>query len=179
MALAPVARPHLLAVLEGVMAPNVSPAETEAFRAWIQGGAAREGFGPVEAIVGNNCASCHGQGGQFPRMASFEDLRPLALQEASDGPYASLGARTLHLVLFPLAFLVAGLGYLRRTSWTGRRLLLGGCALAVLFDTGQWWLRQEHPELLWAAWMGTAALAGAMGMLIAVVLRDLWGLPPK
>ena len=179
LALVPAAQPRLLAVLEGVMAPNVSPAETAAFRAWLQGGATREGFGPVEAIVANNCASCHGQGGQFPRMASFEDLRPLALEEACDGLYTLIGARALHLVLFPLAFLVAGLGYLRRTSWTGRRLLLGGCTLAMLSDTRLWWLRQGRPELLWAAWMGAVALAAAMVTLLAVVLRDLWSSPPE
>ena len=177
--LVPATRPRLLAVLEGAMAPKVSPAESDAIRAWIQSGATREGFGTVAAIVGNNCASCHGQGGQFPRVTSFEDLRLLALEAASGGLYALLGARALHLVLFPLVFLVAGLGYLRRTAWTGRRLLLGGCALTVLFDAGQWWLRQGRPELLWAAWMGATALAAAMATLVAVVLRDLWSSPPE
>ena len=43
--LVPATRPRLLAVLEGAMAPNVSPAESDAIRAWIQSGATREGFG--------------------------------------------------------------------------------------------------------------------------------------
>jgi len=175
MAASPAARPRLLAGPEGVMAPNVSPAETGAFRTWIQGGATRSDFGPVEAIVANNCASCHGPGGEFPRLTRFEDLRPLVLEEASGGLYAMLGARSLHLVLFPLVFLVAGIGFLRRTGWAGRRFLLGGCALAVLFNAAQWWLRQGRPEALWASWTASALLAGAFLALVGVVLRDQWG----
>jgi len=172
---APAARPRLLAVLEGVMAPNVSPPETGAFRKWIEGGATRSDFGPVEAILANNCASCHGPGGQFPRLTSFEDLRPLALEEASGGLYAMIGARSLHLVLFPLVFLVAGLGFLRRTGWAGRRFLLGACALVVFFNAAQWWLRQGRPEALWASWTATALLAVAFLALVGVVIRDQWG----
>jgi hypothetical protein len=175
MTATPAARPRLLAVLEGAMAPNVSPAETETFRSWVQGGATRVGSGPVETIVANNCASCHGPGGEYPRIASLEDLRPLALEEASGGLYAMLGARALHLVLFPAVFLVAGIGFLRRTQWAPRRILLGACALAVLFNAVQWWLRQGRPEALWASWAGSAALTVGMALLVAVVLRELWG----
>ena len=171
----PGARPRLMAVLEGVMAPNVSPAEVAAFRTWMEGGATQEGFGPVEVIVANNCASCHGPGGQFPQITGYRDLRPLAMEEASDGFYATLGARTLHLALFPLVFLVAAFGYLRRTTWAWRRFLLGGCGAAVLFDAGQWWMRQGSPGGPWAVWTASAILASAMLALIAVVLRDLWG----
>jgi cytochrome c553 len=171
----PAAQPRLLAALEGIMAPNVSAAETETFRAWIQSGARREDFGPVEAIVANNCARCHGQGGQYPRMASFEDIRPLALDDGSHDLYAMIGTRTLHLALFPLVFLVAVFGYLRRTTWAHHWTLAGGCVVAVLFDMGQWWLRQGRPENLWTAWMAAAALAVSMSALVAVVLRNLWG----
>ncbi|HEY3399047.1 MAG TPA: hypothetical protein VGK03_00315 [Geothrix sp.] len=178
-ALAPAARPRLMAVLEGVMAPNTSPAEVALFRAWMQGGATREGFVPVEAVVANNCASCHGSGGQFPRIASYEDLRPLALEEASEGLYATIGARGLHLAGFPLIFLVAAFGYLRRTAWVGRKTLTGGCAVAVLFDAGQWWLRQGHPGHAWAAWAGMIMLALAFLALVAVVLVGLWRGPAE
>jgi hypothetical protein len=169
------AQPRLLVVLEGLMAPNVTPAETQAFRTWIQGGATKEGFGPVQAIVVSNCANCHGPGGADPAITGYRDLLPLALEEGSSGLYAMLGTRTLHLFLFPLAFLVAALGYLRRSTWRGRTPLLGACALAVVFDVGQWWLRQGRPEAPWAAWVGSGALAAAMAAVVAVVLRELWG----
>lgn len=171
---APPARSRLMAVLAGVMAPNVSPAEVEAFQVWVRGGATREGFARVEPIVSNNCASCHGQGGQFPRLVSYEDLHPLAMEEASDSLYALIGAKVLHLALFPLVFLVASGAYLRRTAWPHRRPLIGASALAVALDAAQWSVRQGRPELLWAAWMAAAALAGTMALLVSVVLRDLW-----
>ena len=171
---APAARPRLMAVLEGVMAPNTSPAEAAVFRTWVQGGATREGFAPVEAIVTNNCASCHGDGGQFPRITSYEDLRPLALEEASDSLFATIGARGLHLAVFPLIFLVAAVGYLRRTAWASRRILMGGCAVAVLFDMGQWWLRQGHPGAAWAPWVALVLLATTYLALTGMVLADLW-----
>ncbi|WP_243305096.1 hypothetical protein [Geothrix oryzisoli] len=174
MAQAPAAQPRLLAVLEGVMAPNTSPAEVAVFRTWIQGGATREGFAPVEAIVTNNCASCHGPGGQFPRVTGYDDLRPLALEEASDGLFATIGTRGLHLAVFPLVFLVVAFGYLRRTGWKGRNVLMGGCAVAVLFDAGQWWLRQGHPGHAWAAWTGMILLALTFLTLAGVILKELW-----
>lgn len=170
----PPARSHLIAVLEGVMAPNTNPAQVAVFRTWVQGGATREGFAPVEAIVANNCASCHGDGGQYPRLTSYEDLRPLALEEASESLYATIGARGLHLVAFPLVFLAAAVLYLRRASWSGRKALMGASAVAVLFDMGQWWLRQGRPGHAWAAWTGMVMLALAFLALVGAVLKDLW-----
>ncbi|HEY3270407.1 MAG TPA: hypothetical protein VGJ89_04260 [Geothrix sp.] len=176
---APAAQPRLLAVLEGVMAPNTSLAEMAVFRTWIQRGATREGFAPVEAIVTNNCASCHGSGGQFPRITGYDDLRPLALEEASEGLFATIGARGLHLVAFPLAFLAAAVLYLRRTGWPRRRMLMAGCAIAVLFDAAQWWLRQGHPGHAWAPWAALGLLAATYLALACVVLADLWRGPAE
>ncbi len=171
---APPGRSRLMAVLEGVMAANTTPAETERFRAWVTSGATREGFVQVESVVANNCASCHAPGGQFPRLARFEDIRPLALEAAPEGLLGLIDARTLHLIGFPLLFLVAVGGYLRRTAWPRRRLLMGGCALAVVFNAGQWWLRQGRPEALWAPWTAATALALTMSALVSVVLSELW-----
>lgn len=168
------ARSRLIAVLEGVMAPNTNPAQVAVFQTWVQGGATREDYPPVEAIVANNCASCHGEGGQYPRLARYEDLRPWALDEASEGLYATIGDRGLHLFAFPLVFLAAAVIYLRRTAWKGRRAFMGACAVAVLFDASQWWLRQGHPGHAWAAWTGMILLALAFLILVAVVLADLW-----
>lgn len=175
----PSASPRLLAVLEGVMAPNVSPAETARFKAWVEAGATREGFAPVEAVVANNCASCHGEGGQFPRIMGFEDLRPLALEADSEGLGAIVDARSLHLFVFPLIFLVVAGVYLRRIAWAGRKVILGGSVLAVLFDVSQWWLRQGRPEALWAAWTGIGLLALAMAAMAAVVLKEMWTTPSR
>jgi len=175
----PAAQPRLIAVLEGVMAPNTSPAETAVFRTWVQGGATREGFAPVEAIVANNCASCHSPGGQFPRITSYDDLRLLVLEEASDSLFATIGTRGLHLAAFPLVFLLAAVVYLRRTGWKGRTILMGGCAVAVLFDAGQWWLRQGRPEALWVSWTAAGLLALAFVTLAGVVLKELWSTSAK
>lgn len=173
-AVTPPAQSHLIAVLEGVMAPNTNPAQVAVFQTWVQGGATREGYAPVDAIVTNNCASCHGDGGQYPRLTSYEDLRPLALEGASEGLYATIGARGLHLFAFPLVFLTAAVLYLRRTAWSGRRALMAGCVVAVAFDAGQWWLRQGHPGHGWAAWTALALLAAAYLALTITVLADLW-----
>ena len=171
----PPRRSRLVAVLEGVMAGNVTPGETERFKAWVASGATQEGFAQVESVVTNNCASCHGQGGQFPRVTSFADLRPLALEAAPEGLAGLMDVRTLHRIGFPLIFLVAVGAYLRRTAWPRRKALMGGCALAVLFDAAQGWVRQGRPEALWVAWTALGGLAVAMTVLAAVVLSELWG----
>lgn len=173
----PPGRSRLVAVLEGVMAPNVSPREVATVRAWVEAGATREAFAPVEAIVANNCMACHTPGRQYPRITGFEDLRPLALETAGGSLYALLGARALHLVAFPLVFLVAGFAYLRRTAWAGRRLLMGACAVAVAFDAGQWWLRQGQAGAAWLPWTALGLLAAAFLALAGAVLLELWGTP--
>jgi hypothetical protein len=167
-------RSRLIAVVEGVMAPHTSPAEADAFRAWVAGGATRDAYGPVDAIVTRNCAACHGDGGQPPRLARFEDLRPLALETTGIGLYTAIGARGLHLALFPLVFLAAGLGYLRRVAWRGRRTLLAVGAAAVLFDAAQAAFLPGRPALAWSAAGLLAASYAAVG---AAVLRDLWRKP--
>lgn len=176
---APPARSRLMAVLEGVMAVNVTPAETERFKGWVASGATREGFAQVEPVVANNCASCHGQGEQFPRIASFDDLRPIALETAPAGIPGLFDARTMHLIGFSLIFLVGAGAYLRRTAWPRRRLLMGACVLAVVFDAAQWWLRQGRPEALWAAWTALALLTSTYLALAVVVLKELWMQPPR
>ena len=113
--------------------------------------------------------------GSSPGSPAIGDLRPLALEEGPDGFYAAVGNQVLHLVCFPLVFLVAAFGYLRRTSWAHRRMLGGACLVAVLFDAGQWWMRQGLPVALWAAWLAAVGLAAAMLVLMAVVLWNLWG----
>lgn len=170
----PPAQSRLMAVLEGVMAPNVSAGEVAVFRTWIQSGATREAYAPVDAVVSNNCASCHSPGGQYPRLTTYEELRPLALEATGGSIYAMLGARALHFVAFPLVFLVAAFAYLRRAAWAGRRMLMGACAAAVLFDAGQWWLRQGHPGAAWAPWTALGLLAAAYLALAGVVLAELW-----
>lgn len=166
---------RLVAVLEGVMAENVKPAETARFKAWVASGATREGFAQLEGVVTGNCAGCHGQGGQHPRITSFEDLRPIALDTAPEGLAGLVDARTLHLIGLPLIFLVAAGAYLRRTAFRWRSGLMAACTLAVAFDAAQWWLRQGRPGHLWMAWLSLACLGAAMLTLVAVVLSELWG----
>jgi hypothetical protein len=168
-------RSRLVAVLEGVMAVNVTPAEQDRFRAWVAAGSTREGFARVETIVQNNCGSCHGPGGQYPRITGFEDLQPIALEPAPSGLAELVGPRGWHLGIFPAVFLVLIVGYLRRSRWPRWRILAAASVLAVLFDAGQWWLRQGRPEHLWAPWTAAGALAVAMAALVGIILQDVWG----
>lgn len=169
------AQSRLVAVLEGVMAENVKPAETARFKAWVASGATREGFTQVEGIVTGNCSGCHGQGGQLPRITSFEDLRPIALDAAPEGLAGLIDGQTLHLIGLPLIFLVAAGAYLRRVAWRRRKRLMAACTLAVAFDAAQWWLHLGRPEHLSMAWLSLACLGAVMLSLVAVVLSDLWG----
>ena len=52
---------------------------------------------------------------------------------------------------------------------------MGACALSVMFDAGQWWVRQGRPELIWAAWLASIVLMATLVALVAVVLTELWG----
>lgn len=165
---------RLLAVLDGVMAVNTNQAQVDTFRAWVQGGATRAGWPPVESIVANNCSRCHDRGGQFPRLASYEDLRPIALEETPQGLMGLFRSRPLHLFGFPAILLLSSLLYLRRTTWSGRKPLMAATAAAVVFDLAQWMLRQGAPTARWAAWTAAGLLGAAMLLQVAVVLTELW-----
>lgn len=165
---------RLLAVLDGVMAVNTNPAQVEVFRTWTQGGATREGWPPVEAIVANNCSRCHDAGGQYPRLASFGDVRTIALEETPEGLMGLLRARPLHLFGFPAILLLSTLLYLRRTAWGGRKGLMAATAVAVVFDLAQWMLRQGTPTALWAAWTAVVFLGAVMAIQVGVVVAELW-----
>jgi hypothetical protein len=165
---------RLLAVLDGVMAVNTNPAEVAIFRTWVKGGATREGFPPVAAVVANNCSRCHDAGGQFPRLASYGDLRSIALEEAPAGVLSFLRSRTLHLYGFPLILLLSSLLYLRRIARPGRNALMTASAVAVALDLVQWLLRQERPLGPWAAWAAILCLGAVMAAQTGVVLADLW-----
>lgn len=164
---------RLLVVLKGVMAQHVSPDQYQHFEAWVASGATREGYGQVEPVVSNTCAGCHSEGGQFPRLTRFEDLRPIALEPAPSPLLELVSPRALHLFVLPLILLIAVAAYLRRTAWRGRKLLMGGCVLAALFDGAQWCLRQGRPEALWAAWVATVILGVVMATLTGSVLWEL------
>jgi len=178
--LLPAAQPptnsRLRAVLDGVMAVNTSPSERERVRVWVAAGANQEGLPQVEALVANNCASCHAPGGEYPRVTSSEDLRHLARLAEPTDPTGHLPTRLLHLLAFPLVFLGCG-ALLLRTRWPGRRGLVIACALAVVFNAAQWWLGQGRPELLWLARAAAGSLVLALAALAGAVLRDLWTEP--
>jgi len=170
----PPARSRLVAVLEGVMAGHVTPGETNRFRTWAAEGATREGYAKVAAVVANNCAGCHYAGGQYPRLASFEDLRPIALDPAPSGLWELVSPRTLHLMGFPLILLVAWAAYLRRLGTGRQRPLLGASVLAGLGDALQSRLLQGRPEAHWATWIAATLLAGVMAWLVTEVLVEIW-----
>ncbi len=169
------ARSRLVAVLEGVMAVNVTPAEQARFKAWVAAGATREGYAQVEGIVLNNCASCHDRGGQYPRLASFEDLQPIALEPAPAGLDALITPRVLHLFAFPLLFAAAVFGYLRRVGGNRWQTLAATAATAVVADVTQWTWRQGRPEHAWVAWLAAVALSLCMAAVVSAVLKALWG----
>ncbi len=174
---APAAAPgqsRLLAVLDGVMAVNTNPAQVAVFRTWVEGGATRAGWPPVGEIVANNCSSCHGEGGQFPRLASYEDLRPLALESAPQGLLGLFQARPLHLFGFPALLLASTLLFLRRAAWRGRKALMAATGLAAAFDLAQWLLRQGGTAHAWAGWTGAALLGAVMAAQAVLVLAELW-----
>jgi hypothetical protein len=161
--------------MKGVMAPHVSPDQYQHFKAWVTSGATREGYSQVEPVVSNTCASCHGEGGQYPRLTGFEDLRPIALEPAPSSLLELVSPRALHLIILPLILLAAVAGYLRRTAWRWRKLLMGSCVLAALFDGAQWWIRQGRPEALWASWTATVVLGLVVVTMALAVLWELHG----
>ena len=172
----PTAEPRLLVSLRGTMASTVSPAEFDAIKRWIDGGATQEGYaGPVENIISANCASCHGQGGYPPQLTSFEDA--VALTAPDTGVDIKKLARMthIHVLGIPLLLFVLGSFFVKtRFPEALKAVLVVLPFVGVVWDIGHWWLTKLDASHATGIVVGGALMGAGFGLQWVMTAWDVW-----
>lgn len=141
-----------------------------------------DGSGSPEEIVTMSCGKCHGPGVSkddwvAPLLGSWDDYKPMAFQnEVSPTDEAILLASThAHsLALGTITLLICALMYATRMPGIIKGLLTVLASAGLLFDLGAWWLARDNPAFIDLIIAGGAAHAGAMGLMMVLVILDAW-----
>lgn len=148
-------------VLQGSMADTVTKDELQQIRTWIKTGATAEGYKKVEPIFANNCASCHGEGGQSPKLMKYEDVTPLAQYDKGVALKTLARMSHVHLLGIPLLFFMLGSLFVRTRYREGlKAFLLVLPFFGVVWDIAHWWITKRYESaalgiILGGAMMGT------------------------
>ncbi|HJW09959.1 MAG TPA: hypothetical protein VJ483_10015 [Holophagaceae bacterium] len=161
-------------VLQGTMADQVSKDELKAIKDWVKGGATKEGFATIEPIITNNCASCHGEGGQSPRLVKYEDVHPLAQYDTGVALKTLARMSHVHLLAIPILLFMMGSLFVRtRYRERLKAFFLVLPFFGVVWDIAHWWITKRYESAALGIIMGGAMMGigfGGQWLLTAMVL---------
>lgn len=182
-------RAPLLMALERNHPETLPAKDRETLIKWLNGSRITEDYdnpdlgdaAPAE-IIARNCVSCHGrnatdsQAKKLP-LEFLDDVRAVAVsRDVTPNPVEAVVAST-HAHAVSLATLSMLLVLLTACSrWRGglTGLILTVHALGLACDIGGWWLTRHHAELAAMIVAGGAAYFATSGLLMLMVLAELW-----
>lgn len=138
---------------------------------------------PAE-ILDRSCLSCHGRDaaegdgiGQTVPLEYWDDVKKISFSREINAVdpeilIASAHTHSLSMALLTLAFGMLALA----TRWP--RALVGSLfalsSLALLCDLGSWFLARETAAFVWLIAGGGVVWMGTSGLMLTLVLIDLW-----
>lgn len=161
--------------LRGEMGDFITPAERGTIAKWVSGGATRKGYASVEPILARNCLACHGEGGQTPRLTTYEDV--IVLTKADLGESIRRLAAVSHVHLFGMAiiFVLTGLIFSLCELREGiKAVVVSTPFLAMLLDIGSWWLTHYETIFAYTVIAGGVLLSAAVPIQICVPVYQMW-----
>ncbi len=165
----------LIASLKGSMSAMIEGQEFVAFSDWIVEGATEEGYAGVAPIVENNCASCHAEGGYYPKVENYADLKQLAAVD--EGIDIQVLARMTHVHVFgiPLLFYILGALYVRtRYPERLKAVIIVLPFIGVFMDIGHWWLTKAAPTWALGVVLSGALMSTGFALQWSMTLWDIW-----
>ena len=167
---------QLLASLRGTMATTVTPEEFADIEAWVLAGAPEATYGEkVGPIIENNCASCHGEGGYFPLLTSFEDVEPLTQPDAGVDVKRLARMTHVHVLAIPLVFFMLGSFFVRtRYPEKLKAVLVALPFAAVVWDIAHWWITRMEPSAAAGVVMGGALMSLGFASQWFLTAWDTW-----
>jgi hypothetical protein len=168
---------RLESALRGTMSARVGAEGRETIVAWVRGGAPREGFDKVQAVLERSCAACHSpkSGLPVPPLTSFDEVAKLA--QVDTGPTLAELARVSHVHLFGISFiflLTGGIFALSETAPGWRAMLLALPYLTIWADIGAWWVTKYEPAFASIVVFSGALMGLALALQIFIPLWEMW-----
>ncbi len=161
-------------VLQGSMADQVSKDELAKIKTWVKGGATKEGYAEIEPIITNNCASCHGEGGQTPKLTNYEDVHALAQYDTGVALKTLARMSHVHLLAIPIILFMMGSLFVRTRYREGMKaFFLVLPFVGVVWDIAHWWITKRYESAALGIIFGGAMMGigfGAQWFLTAIVL---------
>ncbi|MEI7656973.1 MAG: hypothetical protein WCK33_02780 [Phycisphaerae bacterium] len=182
-------RAPLLMALERNHPETLPAKDRDVLIKWLNGSRITEDYdnpdlgdaAPAE-IIARHCVSCHGrnasdaQGRKLP-LEFLDDVRAVAVsRDVTPNPVEAVVAST-HAHAVSLATLSMLLILLVACSrWRGglAGLIVTVHALGLACDIGGWWLTRQHADLAAMIVAGGAAYFATSGLLLLMVLAELW-----
>ena len=162
-------------VLQGTMADSVSKGELKDIKAWIKAGATAEGFKSVAPIFTNNCSSCHGEGGQSPKLTKFEEVSPLVQYDTGVALKTLARMSHVHLLGIPILLFMMGSLFVRTRYREGLKaflLVLPFCG--VVWDIAHWWITKRYESAALGIIIGGAMMGAGFGFQWLLTAMALW-----
>lgn len=169
----------------------LNPDDLSELKAWVTGENIAEnwgnidfgeGFGSPEEITAMACGKCHGPAVNVderaePLLGTWDHYDQLVNEYTVSPTDEAVLLASTHahaIALATITLLICMLMYGTRLP----EFMKGGlCFLAsggLLFDLAAWWLARESASFVAMILAGGAAHAGAMGLMMVLILGDLW-----
>lgn len=168
--------------------------QQEALIKWLSGDRIRENFDNIDfapaspqEIMAQSCVQCHGRAvaaekGKNLVLDGWQSLDKIAFSRKVERTPDKVKVISTHAHALSMATMsVAILGMAFFTRWP--RGLLGLLAalsgLGLLADIASWWLASRHETFVNTILAGGATYAAATGLLLLLILVDLWWPKPR
>jgi hypothetical protein len=161
-----------------------SPEEKIELDDWIAAGAPRDVYdSTIAPILEARCISCHGPGGaksQSP-LTNYDEVGRYTQFSDTGVSYEYLAQISyLHLaVLACFTALVAALCYMTRYRGTWKQVIVVLPFIAAACNVLSWWSAKQSIFFIHLIVASGIAFAGLILLMVALILFDLWILPPE
>jgi len=184
-------RAPLLTALERNHPENLDPKAREVLIKWLSGSRIAEDYDNLDAgdsapseLIAKNCLSCHSRKAPDTQAVAkklpldfYDDVKKVAFSRRIDRTPAKIVAASLHthsLALGTMSIAIAGLAVC--TAWPRR--MVGGLVflsgLGLLMDLACQWFAGDIKPLVYGIIAGGATYAISSGLLLVLILLDLW-----
>jgi hypothetical protein len=168
----------LESALSGPMSGILAADDVATITRWVHAGADEAGYeSQSKPIIAKRCAGCHdGSNPHLPNLSSYDDLAKTA--QIDTGMSIATLVRVSHIHMFGVTFIFFIMGLIFSHAYV--RPVWFKCAvialpfLAVIIDTGSWYLTKINPAFAWTVIVGGALMGLSFATEWIVSMYQIW-----
>lgn len=169
---------ELEAALSGPMSGILSADDLATITRWVHGGADKAEYeSQVSSIIAARCVACHdGSNPHIPNLSSYDDVVKTA--QIDTGMSIATLVRVSHIHMFGVTFIFFIMGlifshaYVRPVWFKAAVIALP--FLAIIIDTGSWYLTKFNPAFAWTVIGGGALMGLSFATQWIVSMYQIW-----